>query len=583
MAKPSYYLGLGETVNSLRSKGKGHGVTRLLCLIMMAVGGGAFGAPPFLLRGWDGVRHPREVARTFDEKRISNEAPRHQPAPLAPKALILVRKANVTSAERLREFHRGQGIVSELVTIESIADSGPLLAEGFLPTGYKDTPEIREAVTEGYDYSLARKLAQFLRARRQNAIPPGYVILMGDAHEIPPSYYISVPTEFSRRISPTDLCYVADDGCTKVGAALGRIPFSDLPTIENYLNKVRGFLTSSFATELLLMGGKGFADSKLFYGELAVQRAMEKSSSWAGVEKALLTTGRYHKENVLKAFRGEKRALFQYYVDHGRGNELFAEAEKIASREIESLPASTDGLPIFLSPACAAGAYDVGMTRESLLGLLSAGRNSVGEALLRSPAGAVAFVGAPRLSYGQPTVSFDTHGNLIQGDNSHFLHLLDLMLEQYGGARQTLGELWYFAVSRYVESEGRAIEEPLERWTYSGLTLLGDPTLWLPLKPRGERARVRAESRENFDGMGERWPFWKLVPPFFFLGIFAEAETTLFRVKGEQVGQASFERLASERATEHFNLPALEPGTYFLKIENRRGLPVERQVWFDRQ
>ena len=111
----------------------------------------------------------------------------------------------------------------------------------------------------------------------------------------------------------------------------------------------------------------------------------------------------------------------------------------------------------------------------------SRARHSFGEAVLKSPAGGIAFFGHSRLADGDVYVRFD-RGELVVTKLHSSLAMMEDTLESWDRGADTLGQLHGDALYSFV-----ANRQMVGRWIHTQVvfpfTLLGDPALRIPKRP----------------------------------------------------------------------------------------------------
>lgn len=505
-------------------------------------------------------------------------------------SLILTTADMKKGALSLQQFHRRElGIDSQILFVENLEAVEKPVDEATLPPGYK-TEKDKSVSTiyrwdprtqSGYHYDRARKITAFLRRRMGGALK--YVTLLGDASRIPPSYYYGMRSAFGAKFTPTDACYAAEDKCLAPRLAVGRLPFGSPEAVDQYLVKVKDWLREAPQAkhELALYGGKAFRGTH-YIGEVGTARLLDYGNpGWRGAVKYHRTSGTYRKAALTGLAQGHGEAAFVYHLDHGLGNRWYAENQYVTSAEISAMTDAPRGItPWIASISCVNGAFDEGLVRSAGFGPSSQGTTSIGVSLLRSPVGAVAYLGSARPAIGQPMVVVDEKGNLTVKATSYGLRLMDTFYRHYHdelGGRA--GDRWLQTLQSYAHTQGHDMTQSRHLWTYFNVVLLGDPTLRFPIRKNTDPVFPLAESLTKFDITS-----WGL--PVFNSG--EELYTLSFRgpaVKGRllKVEQNSETLVDSfqEEGTFGYELEGKEAqGRYLLKLENGDGVPRERRVWF---
>jgi len=514
--------------------------------------------------------------------------------------LILTSEKMRSAAERLRKFHADVlKIRSEIVTVENIAETEAPIALEELPAGYKSNYPWENAVTPwdevtktGYDYELARKIIHFLQSKMGDQTATKYVTILGDATLVPPSYYFVIGSDEFVQMGVTDQCYAARKQCLEPRLAVGRLPFETEAQLETYLAKTERWLKDSqgAASELSLFGGKAFP-AEIFTGELGTLKVInEARDDWRGVKKFFRTKKTYSKDSVLSALSGGAESSFLYYLDHGSGNVLHIDDEFISSLDIAKAKDSGRANPLMVSIACTDAAFDEKLSLERVLEYPKGGDVSIGTALLRSPAGAVAFLGSARPALGVPIYDVDTHGNLSLTDTTYGLQLFDTFFAKYRDERKgRLGDLLIKAYAAFLYEKGNDLEDENNLWTFYNVELLGDPALPLPDRGPGEFVQVPAASKLKMDlGSFGAFPVLQWVAGEMSFPLEAKGDVTasLLRIPGFDSGEDKEVQVDEQVVVSGSDYKVKFPegtaaGKYLLRLENRRGVPFEKQVWFE--
>ncbi len=522
------------------------------------------------------------------------------PSEKGPESLIVTTKALAEGAEKLKLFHRDSlGVDAEVLLVESLAKEAPV-AETELPDGYKDKENTEgilpydAATGAGYHYDLSRRLIGYLWKQFAAGKKLRYVTILGDATIVPPSYYFSIRGAFGPNWGVTDACYGADGKCLAPKVAVGRLPYTTNSEVDNHLTKIRTWLQSGEepGPELALYGGKAFR-GYAYIGELGALRVLsDKTLNWNGVEKYFRTNGSFTKAQTMRLVSGPQRAKVVYYLDHGRGNEWYVEREFVSSAEVKAAKPARDRInPFLVTIACTNGAFDRALVDGSAFGPSSSGDESVGMALLKSQAGAVGFLGSARPALGNPLYQLDPSGNLVLTGSTYGLQLMDTFLRSYHTETEgRAGDLVLKALQKYVAGAGNNLSDESHLWTVLNQELLGDPVV--PMLPRrkfsrgGPGARLGTVFPRPAPPTG--FPYFNLaedVSPVFPLNLDAGegVKATLFKVDRarDQEKVIATKTFGPGIATWKYEPDAeTASGVYLLKLENTKGVPVERQAWF---
>lgn len=509
--------------------------------------------------------------------------------------LLITSESFKDSAQKIVSFHQEVlGLRTEVYTVEEIEEAEEGIEEQELPSGWKDTllyPD-RSAV-ENYPYLLSKKIIRFLHKQMHEGNRGKSVLLLGDATIVPPSYYHYLQGE---GWGPTDQCYGSEQRCLLPHFSVGRLPFNDPEQVELYLQKAKAWVTrSEFSNDLSLYGGKGF-QSLEFIGELSALTILSGESEWQGVEKYFLTSNTHQRSSILSFASGRSKSAFLYYLDHGLGDSLFADKQRVRVSDILEAAQGKSlemALPIMATIACFSAAYDLELLSASEFERFTldkfSQRISVGEALVNSSLGVTAFIGPTRVAAGSPHYRIDERGNLEFASQTYTLALFSEVFRRLSSQSLSLGEAIRLALEKYRLEYGRFLDTPLHRWTYLNFTLLGDPALPIALarapKATGSLGKVVFPLQREF---GQMIPTVDLEP--------SRWEPTLLRFSGETPAKASLYRIDrrnvnppelirtaqidSSGELDLFEEDALL-GRYLIRLENVQGTPRERRIWYD--
>jgi hypothetical protein len=523
----------------------------------------------------------------------------HESASLAtpsPLSVIVVRESQFDMAKDLREYHaKNFGVASEVVTVEQVERAEQEVPEADLPDGYKNRKLGDEAVKPfdsatgiGYRYSTARKLIAYFQSRFGKGLK--YITLVGDADAIPPSYYFSVRSGFGAKFGVTDQCYAAVNECLEPRAVVGRLPFVTRSQMKAHLSKVGRWQSQAAktASELSLFGGKPF-DGPFYFGELGTLRTLQSDADWRGVKKYYRTKKNYDRASVLALVRGGSDSSLAFSLDHGGGNRWDIDSQNVTSNEILNASNTGEGVnPAIFSIACSNAAFDESLTQEAIFTDSRAGKVSVGVALLQSVAGAVAYFGSSRPALGAPVFDIDSRGNLELLDSNHAVKLLEVAVENYrrkGEGR--LGDFILETLLRYSQDPVSSLSKDRFRWTYFNAAFLGDPVMQMPKRKRERTALPIAEGldeiEEAFTGYFPLLEMPTSDPGALRFQSATTVEATLFQQIsfGAHVVEKVIKKATYAAGLSDIALAENGRGkNHFIRIENKVGAPLERQIWF---
>jgi hypothetical protein len=417
-------------------------------------------------------------------------------------SVIVCPAALAEPARHLAEFHeREDRLPTAVVTTEFIKEH---YAEAPYPPlrGIGSPPyQVSKSVLTNYDASLARKIVAYLR---DDAAHPdlGCVTLLGNGSLVPPSYYAYVSDEFHEtffdRWIPTDYFYASPDHDWVADFAVGRLPVKNRSEAEALVTKIIAWRTQT--------NWSWFANAALV--------GAEQRSGWRHSGDACLNY--YASQGSFEAYK-QKR----YFVGDGpltedkvaplmtkggsglvcisaHGTPGFVDLDqggKLTTSQILAAEPTTQ-TPIVVANACSCAAYDLTVMQAH-------DPVSVGEAVLLSQAGGIAFFGFSRIASTDSFYFFEEGNQRIErflGSKLLFGQLLQRL--SLGGV--TLGQVWLDTANSFVENSAWSRDWYASRMNLWMFELLGDPALCLPslAAPRPHKAArivCRALAPKAFD------------------------------------------------------------------------------------
>jgi hypothetical protein len=383
----------------------------------------------------------------------------------------------IAAAEKIAKIHRGQGLGVKIVTTDEI---------------YREYREAPRPVTmcknlpKDYNESLALRILSFIKSLKGGSVH--YILLIGDAHDVPPIYYCS-PTlrelvSPDEGIVPSDYYYADPDGDGSIDFAVGRIPFSDVASVAAYINSLERWVKGGdWQKRALLAGGAPFA-TDLFVGEAAVTSTIPYIGSLGlNVSELLLSLPGYSGTS-LAAFLGNY-GLY-YVVTHGTGSAMldyvpggiwnYDFQEKLNARQVPYTPRPG----VFVTPACRVAYWDYDLFDPPFT------PPSIAAAMLERGA-AIAFIGSTRVAVEAIDAAYfglqGTEVSLAGADAP-----LQLFFKMLPGS-STIGEAWRKALNAYLSSPKSMYrvyltsgEEEIGSLVVHELAFLGDPAIPNPWK-----------------------------------------------------------------------------------------------------
>ncbi len=403
-------------------------------------------------------------------------------------AVIITTNKYYENASEYASLHPDYNI--EIVTTEWIYKNYEEAEPPPLPGFADEYHPSKDKLMDKYNFSLALRIIRYLRSLKDAGIR--FVILFGNVIDVPPSYYYwddgfySEYRDAYQSWIPTDFFYASPDYDYFPEFAVGRIPFLGQRDIEQYIQKLDRWLheystNNTWKWRISLVGGMPFG-MLYFSGEATILEIL--NSGYLGnltVEKFFETNARYTQENVRQLYRGGG-SIFVLEFSHGTET-AFYKLSKFEYRWIRlvdtgylsSLPNASQ-LPIVVAPACSSGAFDYGIFGGKL-------KHSLGQAMIFSEAGGIAYVGMSRIAFGALAFYFD-EGVLRVPIMLYAQGILKNFFKAYHDGALTLGETYKVGLEYFV------MENYMDYWinirTLLETTLLGDPLLPLPRPDESE-------------------------------------------------------------------------------------------------
>lgn len=528
-------------------------------------------------------------------------------------AVIITSKKLMESAQELQAFHAEKtGIKSDIETVEAIAEKEEAVGLDDLPDGYK-SPELFDGIVKkwdsekgtGYQFENARKIISYLKKRADQNPQFKYVVILGNSELVPPSYYfLQEETLGPPRTGVTDQCYSAGPLCLEPRLAVGRLPFRNEKEVASYLKKARRWFENraNVSSELSLYGGKAFKSSPFYIGELGTLVTVNhEKADWHQVKKYFQTDGNFNKDSIKKLVSNKNQSQLVYYLDHGMGNRWYAGDEYLSSFEIEKMePASQSAPPVIVSVSCINGAFDEHLLEDNAV-IEDAGKYgvvSVGTSLLRSQAGALAYIGGARDGLGTPETEVDDRGNVEVLGTSYGLQVFDSFVEAYrNNSADRLGDVLIQTLSQYAFKSGNDMTDANHRWTYWITELLGDPLM--PVERRTKEARAYSAAKSEFDFFDTTSGFPRLemdakrkeLSEFPFKDVGGPVVAKVYQLKLSEDGFSGEELIKTEHLENVKSAvvrldseKGLQPGQqYLIKLINKEGVPRENHIVFSTQ
>jgi hypothetical protein len=418
---------------------------------------------------------------------------------------------------------QARGAQHVIVSTHACLKGAQRLAEHRTRTGLQSlvlaASDIYEAFADGEQDPQA--IRAFLRMLREVSAgkTPKYVLLCGDAvrDRADKADFETIPALMARTqyngATPADSLYVEADDSHGVGAPfVGRLPFRDAATMEQFVDRLIAYETHPpvdrtrrlirFLANEARFGPQVDAQIELFF-KLIVTKAIpaeyDVEVTFASPTSTFLWPPREFNAKVLDSLN--EGALFYTYVGHGfdQGfDSLHVGNERYPVLHLKDVPrvAVTGTPPVMFSIACTTAQFD------------HPDRVGLGEALLAQPRGPIAFLGATRLCHPAGNVFLgralayamfqDAAPGRRLGDV--LANARDLVLDP---RRDTTGEVNLLTMAaRSMLPQGTGVTlERLQREAFWLDNLLGDPGTRLPfpeplagLEARWDAGAIDAEA-----------------------------------------------------------------------------------------
>lgn len=421
--------------------------------------------------------------------------------------VILTASSLLAPAESLRVLHEDlEGLTSEVVTVEWI-DSTYAEADEPPQPGYANMAG--GPVSSAYDYGLARKVVSYLRdmASHPNLAS---VTILGDALEVPPSYYFYVPqyTQYNNWIV-SDLFYSSPDYDMVLNYRVGRLPVSTVEQAEGIVEKYRTWKTgleAGWFHNAAIFGGATFNTLHL-YGEMGLVYALGNGClAGHSVEKNFHSNFRENCDILVPHFTDENTGII-FASGHGSGTSYLMTTSSMHSAGFAEMPQASR-FPLLFMVACLNGSYDAEIVPNGY-------SSCYGERALASPAGPVAFWGSSRTAFVGYNHHFEEDGRLEISGSRYLSGMLINCLKAYAAGAVSLGDIAFGAFDEYM-----LIYEPenyVDRVTAYEYIFLGDPAFSVPAAPAPapyENVFLAAEPPPDEAGHGFDEPVYNLTASF---------------------------------------------------------------------
>ncbi len=395
---------------------------------------------------------------------------------------LLLNEANL-----LNDFHNNtEKITSSVITTETIDTSGEIAPDPPF-SGYSNNKNPGWSSITNYNYTLAKKIIAYLNATSHTNLK--YVTLLGDALLVPPSYYYyqcSGNSAYENWL-PTDFFYGSPDYDLLPNYSVGRIPVSTAAEASQVVNKIINWPGSvqsvqndawSWFQNTYVVGGIPHTGD-YYCAELNTTEAINMDLfSGMNITKCYESDGRFNKSCVEPAFKNADAGIV-FSISHGSGASLSLGGTYLSVNDLMSYPAH-DKTPVIISVSCENGNYDLDLVPPP-----SNYKTSFGEAVLKSAAGGIGYIGAARNAFGDSLYHYE-NGNIVIYHLTYIIALQNYVMQSYHSGATTLGQLSLDALTSYFRGNTMTSDpnsDPNNVWTLLQHVLLGDPALRIPVQP----------------------------------------------------------------------------------------------------
>jgi len=390
------------------------------------------------------------------------------------ECLIICPLALQEEARKLSDFHTSkEGIRTSVVTTEALAAAyEPVEDPPF--NGYRNRQLKGWNTITNYHYALAKQITAYLRDEEMHP-RLRYVTILGDGLLVPPSYYYYFGEIANSHTSwvPTDFFYGSPDYDFVPNHAVGRLSVNDAAEAARLVDKIIRWHANAqweWFRNVWLAGGRLY-DYMPYTGEMAFQEAIEEGLfSGMRVKKYYQSDDRLDRAHLLPAFTTASVGTV-IYKGHGTVFGPLLSSGAMGANDLLNC-APNDRIPIVWSESCYSGAYDLDLMNPGGFPC------SFGEAVLKSPAGGIAFFGASRLSSGWPLYYYQ-RGEPRVTKLTEMAGMVHFALRSYHQGADTLGQLYSDALYFHV-SNNKMAGHTVNTQSIFPFVLLGDPALKIP-------------------------------------------------------------------------------------------------------
>jgi len=413
--------------------------------------------------------------------RTTDDQPRKRPTTTASN-VIITSTEYAAQAENLRSLHGTWGIDTEIAYCESIRTEYSPAEEPLHIAGYSHD-SLRPAYLDSYDYDLARRIIAYLRDDIAHPLLQTVTIL-GDAGDVPPSYYSYSPSlvgfEEWQVMVASDAFYASPDYDYIHNFGVGRLaaenPFQ-ADTIIAKLGNTIDHATSDWISRCYFSGGNTWTDPNgmpYYEGEAYVTNIHNSGYCDAFItERSYSSEGGFTYTDWSAAWRRPDIG-FYWIIAHGSGYNFYFDNHSDAPFGIADFLnyTASSPYPIFFDCSCTNGKFD-----QEIVSIMDTSI-SFAEAFIRGPGGGSMLVASTRI--GVASAGYYVHGFETIIEPIRNLGLVGFMMVRVlSESPENCGEWFKRSMNHFVEvSEVDSLE--YARHTFFATIMHGDPAMPLP-------------------------------------------------------------------------------------------------------
>jgi hypothetical protein len=317
---------------------------------------------------------------------------------------------------------------------------------------------------------LAKKIIAYLRDQTAHSRLL-YLTILGNGLLVPPSFYFhsNLNDSLYSQWVPTDLFYASPDYDLVPNFRIGRLSVNDVAEAAKVVDKVIRWHANadwSWFRNIQLAGFSSLLDPRVKRDGL-FDGMKVKECGWGDERLA-----RVFFEPALTT---RDTGIF-WSVLHGNVNhQAWPESILWADDLLRYSPHAK--VPIFISVACSAGAFDLNLLKWRD----GTAAHSFGEGILISPAAGIAYFGSSRFSHGSGSYRLSQKQSVLVRQR-YFMELLNNILQSRRQGAGTLGQLYADSLFAFV-SNNDMTGNPGNVLTAFEYVHLGDPALKIPVRP----------------------------------------------------------------------------------------------------